>query len=494
MKRSIRSFGIHPGILVTLLAGGIFLAGCAHFPDNQAAPTPPAVDKIYTPPKTPSPPVSRKTAPDIPENLLAPGSAWQLADIIDVALRNSPDTKAAWHTARAAAADFLSQEGTYFPELNASATGKRVDVLTSEKRSSDNGTNFIPAVELTYLLFDFGGRQASLDEKRRALLSANFLHTAAVQDQVLQAIQGYFNYGAAKALEVSLTTSLAEAATSLDAAEEKHSQGLATIADVLQAKTARSQAQLSLEAARRNVQTLRGSLATAMGIPVSSDLDIAPLSEDPPVDQMANTVEEYLKTAEKNNPNLLAQREQVEKSLALVRSTRSSRYPTLSFSSTTEGLIGSTSGKLLADNTAALVLSVPLWDHGTKRYNELKAEEDAKAQAATLQSLEQSVNLSVWTSYYDLKTAAQQLRTTADLLTGAVQSYNVALGRYKEGVGGFLDLLTAQSTLANARAQKVAAQTAWYVAFSDLARNTGFLWSGDSNKNSQLIKTFQLTP
>ena len=284
---------------------------------------------------------------------------------------------------------------------------------------------------------------------------------------------------------------MSEATTNRQAAEEKHQHGLATIADVLQAKTAFSQANLNLEGAQGKVQIIRGSLATAMGIPVESTVDIKLLPENPPVDQVTATVEENLKQAQITHPNLAAQRQRVEESMAHTRVVRSARYSDPLLQQYRRRADRKGSGTFRGDNTAAVVLSIPLWDHGAKRYDLLKAEEDAKAQAATLESLEQSVALAVWTSYYNLKTAIQQIQTTQDLLAGATQSHEVALGRYREGVGGFLDLLAAQSTLTSARAQYLTAQADWYIAFSDLARNTGALWSQDTAKNTQLIDTFQ---
>jgi len=52
---------------------------------------------------------------------------------------------------------------------------------------------------------------------------------------------------------------------------------------------------------------------------------------------------------------------------------------------------------------------------------------------------------------------------------------SVALGRYREGVGSILDLLTAQALLASARAQTISAYTDWYLAVARLAHATGTL-------------------
>src|SRR5207245_43553 len=84
----------------------------------------------------------------------------------------------------------------------------------------------------------------------------------------------YFQYHATKALLGAQQTTLKDAQTNLEAAEQRHRVGLATIADVLQAKTARSQAQLALETTEGALQTTRGALALSMGLPANLPYDI----------------------------------------------------------------------------------------------------------------------------------------------------------------------------------------------------------------------------
>jgi len=81
----------------------------------------------------------------------------------------------------------------------------------------------------------------------------------------------------------------------------------------------------------------------------------------------------------------------------------------------------------------------------------------------------------VFVSYYALQTSEQRVATSDALLASAQQSAQVAAGRYREGVGSILDLLTAQSALANARAQNVQSRWQWYTALAQLARDAGVL-------------------
>jgi outer membrane protein len=97
------------------------------------------------------------------------------------------------------------------------------------------------------------------------------------------------------------------------------------------------------------------------------------------------------------------------------------------------------------------------------------AEARSDVQAARRDNVRQQVALDVWEAYQSLNTATQTMRTSADLLASAEQSERVALGRYKAGVGNILDLLNAQSALANARLQRIQAMLDWQVSRAALA-------------------------
>ena len=497
MDQAVLIRSIRPGVAVILILGGFFISGCTYSSYDKSI-------QEYVAPSSASPwkpteETTTETTPasapvDIPEKLLKQGSKWKLADIIEVALRNSPDTRQTWYAARSAAADWLSTKGNRYPGIDATAGMSRMDVLTSTapsaSRTIPSATSFTSSVGLTWLLFDFGGRSASIEEKRRTLLAADFSHNAAIQDQVFTVIQAYFQYANARALEKALETSVNEASTNLGAAEDRHRNGLATIADVLQAKTSLSQARLNLESTKGQVKTIRGALATAMGIPANTPYDIEDLPMAPPVDHASEAVEEYIKQAEKNSPDLAAQKNRVEASIAQTKVSRSDIYPSISVGDTLASEYSKLSSQFDADNIASIQIKIPLWKGRSMRYNLLKSEQDAENQKAKLQSLRQNIILQVWSSYYTLQTSVHRVKAAGDLMASAEQSYEVALGRYKEGVGALLDLLSAQSALMNARAQQISAQSDWYTSFSQLARDTGMLWSDNEKDNKKLLDTF----
>jgi outer membrane protein len=123
----------------------------------------------------------------------------------------------------------------------------------------------------------------------------------------------------------------------------------------------------------------------------------------------------------------------------------------------------------------SLGLSIPIFSGFSRRYDLRAAQYAAEAAGARAESLRQQVIFQVFSAYHSLQTATRRVRTTQDLLASATQSNEVALGRYKAGVGSVLDLLAAQTALADARAQRVDARLAWSVSLAQLAHDAGIL-------------------
>ncbi|MEO7042539.1 MAG: TolC family protein [Gemmatimonadaceae bacterium] len=442
---------------------------------NGVAGAPPSPARSWTPPSSglaSEPP--RSSAP-IPADLLARASQLTLGDVIDLALRNNPVTRVSWAQAREAAATYGATRGSFFPTITGSATASRTNSVPVNGGAATERTQVNPALTLNYLLLDFGGRSGTIEQARQNLFAADLTHNATLQNVVLQVEAAYFTYMANSALLGAERSAIAEARANLSSAEQRDSVGLATIADVLQARTALSQEQLNLESIQGSLQTARGNLAAAMGIPANVSYDLGPLSSAVPVRAVSVTVDSLIADALERRPDLAAARAEAASATAEIRVAKSAMLPALTF--------GSTAGRTYADPTKygggsyglSLGVSVPIFSGLTQQYNVAAAR--ARADAATAQAdvLRQQVTTQVFTSYYSLQTSGQRVTTADALLASAEQSEQVAAGRYREGVGSIIDLLTAQSALANARAQQVQSRWQWYTALAQLAHDAGVL-------------------
>lgn len=449
--------------------GGLLLAACAsaHDPGTAQAPATP-----WNPPAAAIPPAFPKDEPDV-------SGPMTLARAIDVALANNPATRTSWLQARAAQAALGSRRSAYYPELDLSVSYNRTHQATQGGLNIFNSTTYGPSLALTYLLFDFGGRAAVVEEARQTLIAADFTHNQEIQNVVLRTQQAFFGYLDAKALLDAQSATLKERQTSVDAADARHRAGVATVADVLQARTAQSQAQLIFETLEQNLRIFEGTLATTMGVPVTTRFEIGTLPTDLPVQEVTTAVDQLIAQAEEQRPDFAAVRAAVLRADARVREVRAAALPTVGLTAnasrtTFSGVTSATASPY----SVGIAMRVPLFTGFRTQYDLREARVEADIAREDARDFRQQVDLQVWSSYYALATATQRVRTSRDLLTSAQQSAEVAAGRYRSGVGSILDVLTAESALESARAQEVQSRADWFVAVAQLAHDTGTLWPG----------------
>jgi outer membrane protein len=475
------------GKLVRSLAPWVALLAflsCAHNPARvQGVPaTSPSPAVQWTSPtaereKSPQP------GPAVPiEQVRKKLSALTIADAVDIALQNNPATRAAWADARAAAADYGSSRGAWYPTVNLDGTLTRSKNVSSQGRSGSDGsqssvpvTDYNATASLSYLLFDFGRRSALVEESRQALLAADWTQNAVIQNTVLQVEMAFFNYAGAKAMLEANRTSLSEAEANLTAAEERHRVGLATNADVLQAKTAYSEVKLAVQTTEGQVRIGKGALAVSIGYPANVPYDLEIIAPELPGAGFSQTVDELINQALASRPDLQASRALALESAAKVKQARSNMLPSLSAA----GSVGRTwlDGVPGFSNTysGTLLLQIPVFSGFSHRFDLFKAEATAEAAQERTRGDEQAVIFQVFSAHSDFLTANERVKTTDDLMASARESEEVALGRYKEGVGSILDLLSAQQALAMARAEQINARLGWFIALAQLAHDVGVL-------------------
>ena len=449
------------GCLGTPSVGGV--AGVA--PSPNAAWIPPAKDVQ----------ADTVTRTAVPADLERRIKQLSLAEVVDLGLRNNPQTRVSWSNARAAAAAYGSERGAYFPTIDGDVTGTRLKTVASQGRSAVTQSVLSPSLSLTYLLFDFGGRSGTVAAARNSLLAANYTHNATLQDVVLQIQTAYFQYVANRALLQAQQTTAREARTNLEAADARRRVGVATIADVLQARTAASQAELAAETTEGDLQTSRGALALALGLPANLPYDIDSTAGQMPVAVLADSVDALIARATAARPDLAAARADYEASRSEISVARASRLPSLELNGTGGRTYTTTLPNGGNNYTVSLGLRIPIFAGFSRIYDQREAVALADAAQARASALGQQVVFQVFSSYHALQTAARRVATSRDLMASAEQSNEVALARYRSGVGSVLDLLSAQSALADARAQQVLARLEWNTSLARLAHDAGVL-------------------
>lgn len=445
-------------------------------PDKYASPTPSA------PHDTNIQPLKLKTKyelPQIPEELKANVDDLTLDQLIDIALKNNPNTRYRWAIAKSKAAEWGVQRGAYYPSLDGNVTGN-----AGKMPAVLGGKSFIQTgLVLNYLLFDFGGRSASVESAKAALIAANMDHDQTIQDVLRNVPQAYYNYTGNKSLVQARVANLKEADTSLKAAEQRKLAGVATIADVLEARSNQQQAVYDLASAKGNVEISRGKLATSVGWPANTMFDTIEGPDDVPLKSIGEDVNQLIGVAREHRADLNASRATVKQQEAAIKQARSATLPKL----VGTGNLMWTKPRDLDSQVnyyGGVQLSIPIFEGFTLQNKLRSARDQLKAATAQLERKEDEIIADVWNAYYNFRTSKEQLVAAKALLASAAESYNVSMARYKAGATDIVELMTQQSQLANARAQLVTTRMSYYNNYAEMIHSIGAEFSMASQNES----------
>jgi TolC family type I secretion outer membrane protein len=397
--------------------------------------------------------------------------ALNLLDVVNLALCNNPQTREAWANSRFQAAQIGVGKANYLPSATVNASADRT---LSGGHAAEHQRSI--SLGISYLLYDFGSRAANLEVARQLLAAASATQDSTVQTLFLSAVQAYYQVQAALAgLDAAIESERA-ARESFAAAEARYKTGSATPADKLQARTAYSQATLNRITADGNLKNSQGALANMIGLDAHRNVSLAAANTTVAPDDFEDDINSLIEIARQRRPDLQAASAQVRAAEASADAARASDSPTISLnaSSSRNSIAGISSN----GSVVGITLNVPIFSGYAPTYRVRAAEAQVEAKNMQLERLRLQVALDVWMAYQSLTTATQSLRSTADLLDSAEQSERVALGRYKAGVGSMLDVLNAQSALANARQQRIQSTFSWNISRATLAQAMGNLDTG----------------
>lgn len=457
--------------MLPLLLAGLGLAGCV------------AVGPDYAPPATGGPAgwnrldaTARALASDE-----APGDLsrwWQrlddplLSELVDEALRSSPDLRSAQARLREARARRTVAASARFPDVTASATASRSE--SSEEAGSGATRNFYSAgFDANWEVDVFGGVRRAV-EAADADLAASRADLEATR--VSLAAEVALNYVEVRAQQVLLDVARANLATqseTLQLTDWRAQAGLVSSQDVEQARASREQTraqipvlETSLAAAEHTLDillglppgTLHGRLAAPAGLPAAP----ARIAAGIPADTL------------RQRPDVRAAERALAAQTARVGVAEAARYPAFRLSGSI-GLEALTVGAL--DNSGATAssllagLTAPIFDAGRLR---AQVEIQDAAREQTLVAYEQAVLRALQEVENALVELARN-RERGEALENAVDAARNAavLARQRYGAGlidfqSVLDsersLLVLEESLARNRASGVQALIRLYKA------------------------------
>ena len=455
--------------LFLALALLIFVPSCGSLrlnPDPELAPTA-SVARPWSPPSSVK--IAKEAASSLEElHHLDQGNAAQalsahaydLAALVDLALRTNPQTRRAWYAAQAALAQLGQSQADNYPKIAAHAEGGylKLPIQFPGQTLSIRNEAFLPQIKVSYDLLDFGRTRAAERGARAQLMAANFAFNRAIQDVVFNVEKAYYVLSAAKASVSAAEANLKLARTSLGAVQERHQMGLATKPQILLARQVEAQAVYDLENAKSMVHDAESGLAEAIGVAADVPITVESIDHEKIAASLGDDVEKLIDGAVKQRPDIAAQIAAVRAGDASIDRAESEFYPEVGISANYGQIIwsytvndGPTQNLDQPFYGALLTLRWNLFTGFDRYYGVRKATAERNAARSELKSLELDVIATVWRAYYDFRSAQKKYDASQALVTASEESFNANLESHQHGLATITDLIGAERDLMAAR-------------------------------------------
>jgi len=260
----------------------------------------------------------------------------------------------------------------------------------------------------------------------------------------------------------------------LDLAANQKSAGTGTGIEVTRARVQLAQARQQLLLASNDRRQAELELLRTIGLPLTTPIRLtdglaAPVASD--ID-----VRKAVDEAFSRRHDWLAQQKREESARLAWSSARFERLPTLA-GFADYGSIGTSINNALPTRTYGVALRVPLFDGGRRDARRSEARSQYEQERVRSLDLRRQIELEVNLALDDLQSAEEQVKVAQEGLAQVQAELEQAQRRYQAGVTSSLEVTDAQTRLARARDNYIAALFLYNRARLDLWQATGELRS-----------------
>ena len=429
--------------LILLVGAALALTGCTMIP-KYARPEPPV------PPSWPESAAPPATAP----GLAAAETPWQqfftdprLAGVIELALQNNRDLRAAALTVEKVQALYRIQRSQLFPMVGVLATGEKVRIPGKENDNGVAKTTSAYSVNLgtTGWELDLFGRIRSLKTAALEQYLATQHARRAAQISLVAAVAVDWLALAADTESLQLAKDTLDAQqASYDLIQKSRDAGIASDLDLRQAQTQVEAARAALAAFAGQIATDRATLDVLAGSPVPADLLPDRLGETTGSRLLAPGLPSEVLL---ERPDILVAEHQLRAANANIGAARAAFFPRISLTAAVGTLSSELSGLFASGSgtwTFVPQIAAPLFTGGFNKANLDSAKIDREIAVAQYEKTIQSAFAEV-SSGLTLRTTLVAQREAQQALVDALsEAYRLSDARYKAGIDSYLAVLVAQ--------------------------------------------------
>ncbi len=396
--------------------------------------------------------------------------------LINIALCNNPEIRTSWSTLLADQNKLGAGYSEYLPKLSASSNytkfrnemsipqmGNFTSVGSQLPVISGTGEFNANSIVMSYLLYDFGKREANIEALKQNLESMGYAHSTLIQNIVFTIVEKYYTYLSFENLLSARIKSESLAKKILEYTKARQQAGLAKKLDLLQATSSYSRAKIMRTDTEKKLQIVKVQLLLEAGLNPSKQTKIKPSESNLYLKNsdsiFKKSIDELLEIAQANNPELKKAYAELKSNQANWSKAKTLHYPTLSaFGSANRDINISGLAFNRSYRAIGLSLSIPIFTGFSDTYSIDAAKHQRNAAASAIDSARKTIITNVWSAYNDFELSLQNIELSNDLLKVAEETEQQAREGYNVGANNILDVTTAQSQLALAEEENIAAK------------------------------------
>ena len=257
----------------------------------------------------------------------------------------------------------------------------------------------------------------------------------------------------------------------LQLAQDQRNAGVGTGVDVTRAQTRLAEQQVGLAQAQTASETARLNLQRVVGLPLGSPLTLTDQLRF--VEEPLPAVDSAVAQAAQDRREIQVAEEENRVSQLEVQSARAEHLPSLEVVGD-YGPSGITPNRSdLPTRRVAVQLNVPIFNGGLTQGRVTAAASRKRQAELELSNIRGQVEEDVRLALTTLRTAAVQVHAADESVMLAQRELEMARDRFKAGVADNLEVITAQTSLANARIAQVTALAQHNAARLNLAAALG---------------------
>ncbi|WP_425254687.1 TolC family protein [Janthinobacterium sp. NFX145] len=397
---------------------------------------------------------------------------------VDLALCRNAQVHGAWAGIRLQAAGLGEARAAFLPTLNAglSRVHDRTAYPGASTPSGSLNSN-TGSLNLSWRLFDFGGRAAG-QRSAQALLDAALANRDAVLQKTLAAtVSAYFEAQTARA-NVRMRQDYAALVNETVLATQRRAQrGLGSHSDTLQATSALAKAALGASRADGEFQKARAVLVYILGLPAEAGV-VLDDDADAPVAGLSEDLHTWLALAQARHPAIVAARAQLAAARERVAVTESEGRPSIDLTANIYQNGRPNQGLSAASTRETLVgigLNIPLFDGFARHYKVRGALAQAGQREAEAEEVQQQTLMELVKTHAEASTALANLAASQTWLDAARDAQASVQRKFGLGAADILEMLNTQSALLEAQQERIRCQAEWRSARLRLLASAGVL-------------------